>query len=99
MTRSQPPMRSKASNSRCSGSVAAGAANRSASMPSGTYSDQRTGSAPGVAEPVRWSEYVPDGMLADLLAAPAATDPEHREFEALERIGGWERVIAWAQAH
>lgn len=52
----------------------------------------------GVAQPVRWSEYLPDGMLADLLAAPAATDPEHREFEALERIGGWERVIAWAQA-
>ncbi|MGH3972802.1 MAG: DUF222 domain-containing protein, partial [Pseudonocardiaceae bacterium] len=53
---------------------------------------------PGVAEPVRWSEYLPDGMLADLLAQPAETDPEHREFEALERVGGWERVIAWAQA-
>jgi hypothetical protein len=53
---------------------------------------------PGAAEPVRWSEYVPDGMLADVLAQPAETGPEHREFEALERIGGWERVIAWAQA-
>ncbi|HSL07716.1 MAG TPA: DUF222 domain-containing protein [Pseudonocardiaceae bacterium] len=53
---------------------------------------------PGVAEPVRWSEYLPDGMLADLLAQPAQTDPEHGEFEALERVGGWERVIAWAQA-
>jgi hypothetical protein len=53
---------------------------------------------PGVAEPVRWSEYLPDGMLADLLAQPAETKPEHREFEALERIGGWERIIAWAQA-
>ncbi|MGQ0779187.1 MAG: DUF222 domain-containing protein [Pseudonocardiales bacterium] len=52
----------------------------------------------GVAEPVRWSEYLPDGMLADLLAYPVGVDPEHREFEALERIGGWERVIAWAQA-
>jgi len=52
----------------------------------------------GVAEPVRWSHYVPDGLLADVLAQPADTDPEHREFEALERIGGWERVIAWAQA-
>jgi hypothetical protein len=52
----------------------------------------------GVAEPVRWSEYVPDGMLADLLAQPAETDADHREFEALERVGGWERVIAWAQA-
>jgi hypothetical protein len=37
-------------------------------------------------------------MLADLLAQPAETKPEHREFEALERIGGWERIIAWAQA-
>ncbi len=52
----------------------------------------------GTAEPVRWSEYLPDGLLADMLAQPAETDPEHREFESLERIGGWERVIAWAQA-
>ncbi len=52
----------------------------------------------GVAEPVRWSEYLPDGMLADLLAHPTQTDPEHREFETLERVGAWERVIAWAQA-
>ncbi|MGH3794739.1 MAG: DUF222 domain-containing protein [Pseudonocardiaceae bacterium] len=50
------------------------------------------------AEPVRWSEYLPDGLLADLLAQPAETGPGHREFEALERVGGWERVIAWAQA-
>ncbi|MGH3999320.1 MAG: DUF222 domain-containing protein, partial [Pseudonocardiaceae bacterium] len=53
---------------------------------------------PGVAEPVRWSEYFPDGMLADLLVQPTETDPAHREFETLERVGGWERVIAWAQA-
>jgi hypothetical protein len=53
---------------------------------------------PGAVEPVRWSEYLPDGLLADLLAGPADTDPEHREFETLERVGGWERVIAWAQA-
>jgi Domain of unknown function (DUF222) len=53
---------------------------------------------PGRAEPVRWSEYIPDGLLADLMAHPAEIDPEHREFESLERIGGWERVIAWAQA-
>ncbi len=52
----------------------------------------------GVAEPVRWSEYLPDGMLADLLAQPGQTDPEPREFETLERVGAWERVIAWAQA-
>jgi hypothetical protein len=51
----------------------------------------------GVAEPVRWSEYLPDGMLADLLAQPTETDPEHREFEALERIGRWERIIAWTR--
>ena len=53
---------------------------------------------PGAVEPVGWSEYVPDGMLADLLAQPAETDPAHCEFEVLERVGGWERVIAWAQA-
>ena len=53
---------------------------------------------PGAVEPVRWSEYVPDGLLADVLTAPAQTDPQHREFEALERVGAWERVIAWAQA-
>ncbi|MBV9140346.1 MAG: DUF222 domain-containing protein [Pseudonocardiales bacterium] len=54
---------------------------------------------PGVAEPVRWSKYVPDGLLADMLAHPPGIDPEHREFEALERVGAWERVIAWAQAN
>lgn len=37
---------------------------------------------PGVVEPVRWSEYLPDGMLADILAQPAQTGLEHREFEA-----------------
>ncbi|HZA15969.1 MAG TPA: hypothetical protein VE645_03575 [Pseudonocardiaceae bacterium] len=50
------------------------------------------------AERVRWLEFVPGGLLADLLAAPAQTKPEQREFEALERIGAWERVVAWAQA-
>jgi hypothetical protein len=53
---------------------------------------------PGVVEPVRWSEYLPDGLLADLLTGPADADAEHREFEALERVGAWEWVIAWAQA-
>jgi hypothetical protein len=38
---------------------------------------------------VRWSQYVPGGLLADVLAQPADTAAEHREFEALERIGGW----------
>ena len=52
----------------------------------------------GAPEPVRWSEYVPDGLLADMLVDPAAANPTHREFESLERIGAWERVIAWAQA-
>ena len=42
------------------------------------------------AEPVRWSQYVPGGLLADVLAQPADTAAEHREFEVLERIGGWE---------
>jgi hypothetical protein len=53
---------------------------------------------PGAGEPVRWSEYVPDGLLADMLSRPSEVDPEHREFEALERIGAWERVVGWAQA-
>jgi hypothetical protein len=52
----------------------------------------------GTAAPVRWSEYVPDGLLADMLAHSADAGLEHREFAALERIGAWERVIAWAQA-
>ena len=52
----------------------------------------------GIAEPVRWSQYVPDGLLADILAQPADTAAKHHAFEALERVGGWERVIAWAQA-
>jgi hypothetical protein len=42
--------------------------------------------------------HVPDGLLADMLAHPADTGSQHREFESLERIGAWERVIAWAQA-
>lgn len=51
----------------------------------------------GTAEPVPWSEYLPDGLLADLLALSAETDPEHRGLESLERIGRRERVIAWAR--
>jgi Domain of unknown function (DUF222) len=59
---------------------------------------------PGAGEPVRWSEYLPDGLLADMLShpsnlsRPSDADPAHREWESLERIGAWERVIAWAQA-
>ncbi len=49
-----------------------------------------------VLEEVAWSARAPDGLLADMLSEasirPAA------ESERLERIGGWERVIAWAQA-
>jgi hypothetical protein len=45
MTRSQPPTRSNASNSWCFVAVSAGCASKSASRPSGTYCDQRTGSA------------------------------------------------------
>jgi hypothetical protein len=53
---------------------------------------------PGAGEPVRWSEYAPDGLLADMLCRPNDVASEHREFESLERIGAWEHVIAWAQA-
>jgi len=45
----------------------------------------------GPAELVRWSEYVPDGLLAECWR-PADTGPEHREFQSLERIEAWERV-------
>jgi hypothetical protein len=41
---------------------------------------------PGAAEPVRWSEYVPDGLLADVLAQPAETGPEPRESRSWS---GW----------
>lgn len=52
----------------------------------------------GEPEPLCWSEYRPDGLLADMLAQPPRSALEHREFEALERVGAWERIIAWAQA-
>ncbi|MGH3938949.1 MAG: DUF222 domain-containing protein [Pseudonocardiaceae bacterium] len=60
--------------------------------------DDLVGDGWGVPDPVRWSEYLPDGMLADLLASPVKVDSEHREFESLERVGAWDRIIAWAQA-
>ena len=42
-----------------------------------------------------WSDLAPDGMLALLLTqAPPPVD----SFEQLERMGAWEKVIAWAQA-
>ena len=50
-TRSQPPILSNASNSRCSAAVSGGCASMSASRPSGTYCDQHTGSA----APLGWS--------------------------------------------
>lgn len=44
---------------------------------------------------VHWSRQVPDGMTALLLdEGHLAASP----FEQVERIGGWERIIAWAQA-
>jgi len=44
---------------------------------------------------VTWSSYLPDGLLADVLAGQVG---KGSRFERLERIGGWERLIAWAQA-
>jgi hypothetical protein len=41
-----------------------------------------------------WSEYGPDGLLATVLAQVSGGPCGER----VERIGGWERVIAWAQA-
>lgn len=45
-----------------------------------------------VGEP--WSTYLPDGLLGDMLSATAGGS----SWDCLERIGGWEKVIAWAQA-
>jgi hypothetical protein len=41
-----------------------------------------------------WSEYGPDGLLATVLAQVSGGPCGER----VERIGGWERVIAWVQA-
>jgi hypothetical protein len=43
----------------------------------------------------QWSTYLPDGMLADTLERQCG---EGSQWERLERVGAWERVIAWAQA-
>ncbi|MGH3982862.1 MAG: DUF222 domain-containing protein [Pseudonocardiaceae bacterium] len=44
----------------------------------------------------QWSAYLPDGMLADTLERQCGEGPQ---WERLERIGAWERVVAWAQAN
>lgn len=41
-----------------------------------------------------WSTYLPDGMLGDILSVADGGS----SWDRLERIGGWERLIAWAQA-
>ncbi len=60
------------------------------------------GCEPG-AEVEAWSEYAPSGLLADRLdfsrARRSHTHPNDHGVQLLERIGGWERVIAWAQAN
>ncbi|GAA3055994.1 HNH endonuclease signature motif containing protein [Pseudonocardia yunnanensis] len=45
--------------------------------------------------PLSWSGYAPDGTMTMLLAQ---AEPTVDRFEVLERIGGWEKIIAWAQA-
>jgi len=45
---------------------------------------------------VRWSEFAPDAALVAVLERPP--DPGADGFDRLERIGAWERVVAWAQA-
>ncbi|GAA3090073.1 hypothetical protein GCM10010464_62430 [Pseudonocardia yunnanensis] len=45
--------------------------------------------------PLSWSGYAPDGIMTMLLAQAGPTSDR---FELLERIGGWEKIIAWAQA-
>lgn len=44
----------------------------------------------------QWSSYLPDGMLADILEHQGG---QGSQWERLERIGAWERVVAWAQAN
>jgi Domain of unknown function (DUF222) len=44
----------------------------------------------------QWSSYLPDGLLADMLERESG---EGSQWERLERIGAWERVVAWAQAN
>jgi hypothetical protein len=41
-----------------------------------------------------WSSYAPDGLLADMMSEAAGRSG----WERIERIGAWERLIAWAQA-
>lgn len=44
----------------------------------------------------QWSTYLPDGILADTLERQSG---EGSQWERLERIGAWERIVAWAQAN
>jgi hypothetical protein len=44
----------------------------------------------------QWSSYLPDGLLADTLERQSG---EGSQWERLECIGAWERVVAWAQAN
>lgn len=44
----------------------------------------------------QWSTYLPDGLLADTLEHQSG---QGSQWERLERIGAWERVVAWAQAN
>jgi hypothetical protein len=39
----------------------------------------------------QWSSYLPDSLLADTLERQAG---EGSQWERLERIGAWERVVA-----
>ncbi len=44
----------------------------------------------------QWSTYLPDGLLADTLEYKSG---QGSQWERLERIGAWERIVAWAQAN
>lgn len=57
-----------------------------------TAVDERPTEVSEVGEP--WSTYLPDGLLGDMLSVTAGGS----SWDCLERIGGWEKVIAWAQA-
>jgi Domain of unknown function (DUF222) len=46
------------------------------------------------AEAQPWSSYAPDGLLADMMSEAAGRSG----WERIERIGAWERLIAWTQA-
>ena len=53
---------------------------------------------PGAGEPVRWSEYVPGGLLADILSRPSDGDPQHRDLSPWSASGPGNASCTWLPA-